>query len=93
MSILDIPDNFVITQQQVNEGWRLFGLSCGNGEGPKPTEEQLELADILMHAGEMHRTTNVWPTFSQTVEHWNAKWDRRLNNISRAHDGTQKNKD
>jgi hypothetical protein len=79
MSILDIPDNFIISEKQVNEGWRLFARSYGIGDGPKPTDEQLELADVLMHAGEMHRTTNVWPTFSQATENLNEKWDRRLN--------------
>jgi hypothetical protein len=84
MSINSIPDNLVITPAMEGEGWRLFARSYGIGEGPAPSAEQLELADILMHAGEMHRTTNVWPTFSQATENLSDKWDRRLKRDSRA---------
>ena len=74
MSILDsIPDNLVITAKDNDKGWKMFVRLFGIGDGPKPTDDEIELADILIEAGYIHQRTHVWPTFGEAIEHWNKR--------------------
>jgi hypothetical protein len=77
MSVISnsIPDNLVITPEMENEGWRLFALSYGIGDGPKPSGEQLELADVVIEGGDMHRRSGRWPTIAEASEHLNERHD------------------
>jgi hypothetical protein len=69
MSVNSVPDNLVITPVMENEGWRLFG--------PKPTDEQLQLADVVIEGGDMHRRSGRWPTIAEASEHLDARFAAR----------------
>jgi hypothetical protein len=77
MSVINksIPDNLVTTPAMESEGWRLFALSFGIGEGPKPTDEQLQLADVVIEAGAMHRQSGRWPTIAEASEHLSERYE------------------
>jgi hypothetical protein len=77
MTILDsIPDNLVISEKDNDKGWTIFVRQFGIGDGPEPSEDELELADILIEAGYIQQRTRVWPTFGEAIEHWNQRHER-----------------
>jgi hypothetical protein len=74
MSFLDsVPDNLIISEKDNDKGWQIFARYFGQFEGPKPSDDEMELAEILIEAGYIHQRTRVWPTFGESVEHYNER--------------------
>ena len=68
MSTLDsIPSNYRITAEDEARGYKIFSRYYGVGDGPEPTLDEVDLAEILMDAGEMHRITGKWPTVTEVL--------------------------
>jgi len=67
MSISAIPEDYRITAADEDRGYKIFVRDYGIGDGPEPTAEEIELALILMDAGQMHRSTGKWPTVREVL--------------------------
>ncbi len=76
-SLSSIPATYRITAEDEDRGYKLFARDYGIGDGPQPTAEEIELALILMDAGQMHRSTGKWPTVREVLSKRAAENERK----------------
>src|SRR5258708_35240477 len=67
---MNVPNNYRVTTEDVDRGYKLFLRQSGIGDGPEPTEDEAYLAQILIDAGHIHGKTGVWPTVGQVLAVW-----------------------
>jgi len=77
MSISAIPDNYRITAEDEDQGYKLFVRQYLPSDEPEPTGEEVYLAEILIDAGHIHRKTGVWPTVGEVLAVWKRDADQR----------------
>jgi hypothetical protein len=77
MNISAIPEDYRITPEDEDRGYKIFVRDYGIGDGPEPTAEEIELALILMDAGHIHRKTGVWPTVGEVLAAWKRDAEER----------------
>jgi len=63
--LTSIPATYRVTPEDEDRGYKLFVRDYGIGDGPAPTAEEIYLAEILMDAGHIQRTTGKWPTVGE----------------------------
>jgi hypothetical protein len=67
MKTKTLSPKYRITQEDEARGYKIFSRYYGVGDGPVPTLDKVDLAEILMDAGEMHRKTGQWPTVGEVL--------------------------
>ena len=63
----ELPSDYRVTSEDEARGYKIFSRYYGVGDGPVPTLDEVDLAEILMDAGEMHRITGKWPTVTEVL--------------------------
>ena len=66
----ELPSDYRITAEDEARGYKIFSRYYGVGDGPEPTLDEVDLAEILMDAGLMHRKTGQWPTVQEVLSEW-----------------------
>lgn len=61
-----IPPSYRVTQEDADRAWQQLGSYFLNHEA---WTEQLELANLLTDAEDMHRASGVWPTIGSVLAH------------------------
>src|SRR5260370_14213012 len=76
-NLSSIPCTYRITAEDEDRGYKIFVRDYGIGDGPERTDEEIQLADILIDAGHMQRKTGVWPTVGEVLAHWKLEAEER----------------
>jgi hypothetical protein len=64
---MNIPDNYRVTPEDNDRGFKIFVRQFGIGDGPEPTADELYVADILIDAGYIQHATGKWPTVREVL--------------------------
>ena len=62
-----LPAKYRVTPEDVDRGYKMFVRYYGIGDGPEPTLDEVDLAEILIDAGNMQRRTGKWPTIKEVL--------------------------